>query len=1183
MATDDLCPHRKAKTDKRGTVPPSFVPFILTAESAETAEETERKNSPRSAFSASSAVNFLMTRMTLRKKWSLALVFLATSLGLFAFPSAARSATTFTVTTIADPGDGTCTAAGTGDGCTLREAIAAANTAGDAIIVFAAGVTGTIQLTTALPDLSKNMSVQGPGANLLTVRRNSSAVYRIFTARNNTSSGPTVIISGLGIANGLGEASGDNFGGAIYGHNATLTVTGCMISGNDGGFGGGIDNRAEGGSATLSVQSCTFSTNQSDFGGGAILNESYSSGTAAATVRNCTFTGNGSVAGGGGIKNFAHGGSATLTVQNCTFSGNGSNSSTVGGIYNKNDLNSPGFSATTEIGTTIFQAGSGPNLGNFSVSGGVATMTSLGYNLSNDDGGGFLVAAGDQTQIDSKLDPAGLQDNGGPLQTIALQSTSPAFNAGDPNFTPPPNFDERGFNRVARGRLDIGAFELQDTVQSGTTLIVNTTVDHDDGVCGTADCTLREAINAANAASGADTITFAANVTGTITLTQGELSITKAMTITGPGARVLAVDANLASRVFAIGSVIVNISDLTLTRGQLGGLPQGGAIFSAANMTLTRCTISHSSVIGDAVVGSPGNDGFGGGIYNSGTLTLVGCTVSDNSALGGSFSTTGNSVDTGGTGRGGGIYNVGTLTLQNCTFSANTAQGGRGGHNPLLGSGHGGNGGNGFGGAVGDANKLTVTNCTLSANSAVHGLGGTGKTNGVDGTGEGGGIYRSSTSSSMVGNALIAGNTGADGGPDVFGSFTSKGFNLIGKTDGGTGFTATGDKTGTVASPLDPKLGSLANYSGPTDTMALLTGSPAIDAGNDATAPATDQRGAPRVGQSDIGAYEFGGALPTPTPTPIPTATPTPNPTPTATPISVPTSTPTPTPIPTTTPSPNPTPTPTPGSLGNISTRLQVGTGNNVLFAGFIIQGSGSKTVLIRSAGPSLTSFGLPGALSDPRLELHDANNTIGINDDWQTTQLGGVITSDQVAAIQNSGAVPLDPAEPAIIATLPAGGYTAIVQGVGGTQGIATVEVYDLSPNNGATLANISTRGFIQTGDNVMIGGFIVVGQSSKVLIRATGPSLIPFGINNALANPRIELHDANGALAGNDDWQTTQLGGIITSDQSAAIQNSGLAPGNPAESAIIATLAPGAYTAIAQGVNGGTGVGLVEVFALP
>jgi hypothetical protein len=289
-------------------------------------------------------------------------------------------------------------------------------------------------------------------------------------------------------------------------------------------------------------------------------------------------------------------------------------------------------------------------------------------------------------------------------------------------------------------------------------------------------------------------------------------------------------------------------------------------------------------------------------------------------------------------------------------------------------------------------------------------------------------------------------------------------------------------------------------------------------------------------------------------------------------------------PTPTATPAGTPVPTATPtGVLGNVSTRLQVGTGNNVLFAGFIIQGNASKTLLIRSAGPSLTQFGVSGALGNPQLELHDANNTIGTNDNWQTTQIGGVITSDQTAAIQNSGAPPSDPAEPAMIATLPAGSYSAIVQGVGGTQGVATVEVYDLSQNNGAVLANISTRGFIQTGDNVMIGGFIVVGNPSKVLVRATGPSLIPFGISNALANPRLELHDGNGTLAGNDDWQTTQVGGIITTDQSGAIQSSGLAPSNAAESAIIATLAPGNYTAIAQGVTGGTGVGLIEVFALP
>jgi hypothetical protein len=204
------------------------------------------------------------------------------------------------------------------------------------------------------------------------------------------------------------------------------------------------------------------------------------------------------------------------------------------------------------------------------------------------------------------------------------------------------------------------------------------------------------------------------------------------------------------------------------------------------------------------------------------------------------------------------------------------------------------------------------------------------------------------------------------------------------------------------------------------------------------------------------------------------------------------------------------------------------------------------------------------------------------MNNDWQTTQIGGVITSDQVAEIQNSGLAPSDPLESALIATLPPGSYTAIVRGVNNTTGNGLAEVYDLSPNSGSLLANISTRGFVQTGDNVMIGGFIVVTQPTRVIIRAIGPSLTQFGVPDALANPQLELHDANSLIARNDDWQTTQIGGIITSDQVAEIQNSGLAPTNPAESAIIATLQPGSYTAIVSGVNNTTGNALVEVYDL-
>jgi hypothetical protein len=266
---------------------------------------------------------------------------------------------------------------------------------------------------------------------------------------------------------------------------------------------------------------------------------------------------------------------------------------------------------------------------------------------------------------------------------------------------------------------------------------------------------------------------------------------------------------------------------------------------------------------------------------------------------------------------------------------------------------------------------------------------------------------------------------------------------------------------------------------------------------------------------------------------------------------------------------------PTPTELGNISTRLRVQTGENVMIAGFIIQGSAPKNVIIRAAGPSLTQFGVPNALANPQLELHDSSSTIGTNDDWQTTQIGGVITSNQVTEIQNSGFAPSDPAESAIVATLPPGSYTAIVQGVNNTTGVGIVEVYDLNPNSGSFLANISTRGFVQAGDNVMIGGLIILGSApEKVIVRAIGPSLIPFGVVNALANPQLELHDGHGNLiAFDDNWKDSQQ---------TEIAATGVPPTDDRESAIVATLPPGAYTAVVRGVNGTAGVALVEVFNL-
>ena len=274
-----------------------------------------------------------------------------------------------------------------------------------------------------------------------------------------------------------------------------------------------------------------------------------------------------------------------------------------------------------------------------------------------------------------------------------------------------------------------------------------------------------------------------------------------------------------------------------------------------------------------------------------------------------------------------------------------------------------------------------------------------------------------------------------------------------------------------------------------------------------------------------------------------------------------------------------------PPSLGNISTRAFVQTGENVMIGGFIIQGTGPKRVILRAIGPELTQFGIPDALANPRLELHNQTGAlVASNDDWQTTILGGVITRSQVADIQNSGHAPTEATESAIIANLLPGNYTAIVRGVNNTNGVALVEVYDLNTGAGSNLGNISTRSFVETGEHVMIGGFIIQGTGPKrVILRAIGPELTQYGIADALANPRLELHNGNGALIGtNDDWQTTILGGVITGDQVGDIQNSGHAPTAASESAIMANLQPGNYTAIVRGVSNTNGVALVEVYDL-
>jgi hypothetical protein len=246
---------------------------------------------------------------------------------------------------------------------------------------------------------------------------------------------------------------------------------------------------------------------------------------------------------------------------------------------------------------------------------------------------------------------------------------------------------------------------------------------------------------------------------------------------------------------------------------------------------------------------------------------------------------------------------------------------------------------------------------------------------------------------------------------------------------------------------------------------------------------------------------------------------------------------------------------------------MRVQTGDNVGIGGFIITGSVTKHVLVRAIGPSLAQFGVPNALADPTLELNGPGSFVTVtNNNWRDDPM-------QEALIKATGIPPANDLESAIEARLAPGSYTAIVRGNGNTSGVGLVEVYDLNSETDSKLANISTRAFVNTGDDIVIAGFILGGDNGddRIVVRGIGPSL---SVPSPLANPTLELRNGNGALLmANNDWQDNPA-------QAAELIAAGLAPANNLESGIAITLSPGLYTALLAGVNNGTGIGLVEVY---
>jgi hypothetical protein len=625
---------------------------------------------------------------------------------------------------------------------------------------------------------------------------------------------------------------------------------------------------------------------------------------------------------------------------------------------------------------------------------------------------------------------------------------------------------------------------------------------------------------------------------GTVTLTGCTLTANSASR--GGGA------ANVSGTFTATGCIFsantVSVQGTGASDGNGGGIYHG-----AGTMTVTNCTITGNSVSG-LFGGSGAGSGFGGGIYHTAPLTISGSTVSGNSAGGGEAMN-----GAAGGAFGGGVYSSGSVTAVNCTIAGNSVQGGRG-----L-SGHVGGAASGGGIFFAGNGTYTVNSTTIALNSATGGSGS------PTAAGLGGGVFATSGGTVNVKSTLIANNSAQS--PDVDGTYSSQGFNLISRTNGSTSFSVPTDLVGNNNAPLDPRLDSngLHNNGGPTQTIALLPGSMAIDHGNSATSngtPATDQRdsGFPRIYDdpgvanaaggdgSDIGAYEVQAPPPTPTPTPTPTAT--------------------------------------PGLVANVSTRLPVGTGDNVLIEGFTVQGpaGSAKKIIVRAIGPSLAAFGITDALPNPTLEIHDADNNnaiVATNDDWKVTQVGGFITSDQSAEISASGFAPGNDLESAIIANLAPGSYTAVVRGAGDSVGTGVVDAFDLSAAASARLVNVATRGLIQPGDKLMIAGFITQNGSVRAVVRAIGPSLAAFGIANALPDTTLQLRDANGALViENDDWKIHSSDG---SSQQAEIEATGLQPTDDRESAVVTILPPGQYTAQVRGKPETTGTGVVQVYFLP
>jgi CSLREA domain-containing protein len=806
-----------------------------------------------------------------------------------------QSGPTFVVNTHDDHDDGHC---GVTD-CSLRDAVLRSNTLdGLNTITFAQSVTGTIALDSALGHLvvSGPTTFNGPGARILRISGNNMTRLLQFTFLQRFSQLNGLTLHG-GRAETVGRPGAGGIGGAIL-NQAQLTVRDCTFVANyavgtaglfPGEAGGSGNGGAVGNEGFVHLERCTFGENVALGATGAANSGSFTTGGAGGEARggavynspnstvgiyNCTFANNLAQGGSGGSAHFGGAGGAArgaaiynerdIGVYASTISNNtagGGNGGTGSSSFN-NGAPGQGVGGVEATGTgsthlqnCIVAANFGNNGGGADVQG---TFVSTGYNLIGigDTSSGFN-ATGDQVgtfaaPINPKLGL--LQDNGGTTDTMALLNGSPAIDQGisggnvvtDQRGQSRPNDNPFIPNANGGNGSDIGAFEL------GGLLVITTVADFDDGACTASHCTLREAINAANALSGDDVIAFLPGVSGTIQLASALPALSSDITLQGPGSGVVTVRRNTGGtyRIFTVSNGFstgptVTISGLTIANGRAaaGAFPTssgGGILSDHANLTVQACVFTGNA-------SDPSGFTYGGGIFNNeGTLVVEQSTFTNNDAYYGAgiciYDATGGSGAVG--------------TIRNSTFAANDATYGGAVYNQAINNGSSadmsvtnstlsGNAATNAGGAIYNSGALSgsaytsLTDCTVNANSAPNG----------------GGIYNFSNSANatvFLRNNIL--RTIASGG-NVFnngGTVTSSGNNL---TNDNTGFASnSGDIRNT-----DPMLGPLAFNGGLTQTHALLSGSLAINAGTSFFAPTQDQRGFFYVGANDIGAYELNG------------------------------------------------------------------------------------------------------------------------------------------------------------------------------------------------------------------------------------------------------------------------------------------------------------------------------------